>query len=134
MPRTTEAASLKERRFVDEYLVDGNATRSAIAAGYAQKQAAKTGSEMLRKPRIRVLLEAARLEQQQRTQITADRVFTDLYRIAEKAEKAGEFPAATRALELVGKHLGMFRDKVELTGKDGAPVAFERIVREIVSP
>ncbi|WP_054534010.1 terminase small subunit [Herpetosiphon geysericola] len=42
----------KQRRFVDEYLVDFNATQAAIRAGYAAKSAYSTGSENLRKPEI----------------------------------------------------------------------------------
>lgn len=37
----------KQMRFVDEYLIDGNATRSAIAAGYSKKTAQQQGSRLL---------------------------------------------------------------------------------------
>lgn len=42
----------KQRRFVEEYAIDGNATRAALVAGYSKKTAARTGSENLQKPLI----------------------------------------------------------------------------------
>lgn len=38
------------------------------------------------------------------------------------------------SLELLGKHLKLFTDKTELTGKDGGPVAITHIERKIVRP
>lgn len=43
----------KQKRFVDEYLVCGNATRAAMKAGYSKRTAARTGSENLQKPLIK---------------------------------------------------------------------------------
>lgn len=43
----------KQKRFVDEYLVSGNATQSALSAGYSERTAARTGSENLQKPLIK---------------------------------------------------------------------------------
>ena len=37
----------KHQRFVDEYLLDQNATRAAIAAGYSEKTAKSQGSRLL---------------------------------------------------------------------------------------
>lgn len=42
----------RQKRFVDEYLVDFNATQAAIRAGYSQKSARSIGSENLTKPDI----------------------------------------------------------------------------------
>lgn len=42
----------KQRRFVDEYLIDFNATQAAIRAGYSEKTAAVIATENLRKPNI----------------------------------------------------------------------------------
>ncbi len=48
----------KQRRFVEEYCVDFNATQAAIRAGYSQKTAHAIGWENLRKPEIRAALRA----------------------------------------------------------------------------
>ena len=71
----------KQAAFVQEYLIDLNATQAAIRAGYSEKTAAKIGSENLIKPDI---AEAIRLEQEnrkQRTQIDADYVLKRLVEI-----------------------------------------------------
>ena len=52
----------RQTRFVREYLVDGNATRSAIAAGYARAGAAVTGCRALMIPKIRAAIAARQAE------------------------------------------------------------------------
>ncbi|TLP68225.1 terminase small subunit [Pseudomonas nitroreducens] len=66
-------------RFVEHYLVDLNATQAAIRAGYSEKTARQMGAENLSKPVIQAAIAAARLEQQERTQITADRVLREAW-------------------------------------------------------
>jgi len=122
----------KEATFVSEYLVDRNATRAAIAAGYSPRSAAKTGYEMLQKPRIQAAIRAALKAQEKRTLITADANLRRIELMAEKAEAAGEWGPAIRARELIGKHYRSFVDKVELTGQNDGPVEFTEIRRTIV--
>lgn len=71
----------KQRRFVDEYLIDLNATQAAIRAGYAQETARQIGSENLSKPDIAQAIAEAQAARAERTQITADRVLQELARI-----------------------------------------------------
>lgn len=116
MPRRLTPLSQKEQRFVTEYLVDGNAKRSAIAAGYAEKNAAGTGHEMLKKPHIKAALGAALEEQEKRTLVTADANLVAIEELARKAEGSGDLGAAIRARELIGKHYKSFTDRVEHQG------------------
>lgn len=46
------ALSRKQRAFIDEYLVDFNATQAAIRAGYSERSAGVIGHETLRKPKV----------------------------------------------------------------------------------
>lgn len=71
----------KQQRFVDEYMVDMNATQAAIRAGYSPHTANEQGSQLLAKLSIRRALNAARKEQQERTQITADGVLREAWNI-----------------------------------------------------
>lgn len=64
----------KQQAFVNEYLVDHNATAAAIRAGYSERTANREGSRLLSKVDIQEALQIAQQQQQQRTQITADRV------------------------------------------------------------
>lgn len=72
----------KQRRFVEEYLIDLNATQAAERAGYSPKTAYSIGNENLSKPEIAKAIQAAMKERERRTQITQDRVLQELARIA----------------------------------------------------
>lgn len=71
----------KQRRFVEEYLVDLNATQAAIRAGYSKKTAHRIGAENMQKPVIQEALQERMNARSQRTEITADRVLQELARI-----------------------------------------------------
>lgn len=146
----------KQKRFVEEYLIDLNATQAAIRAGYSPETAYSIGSENLKKPEIRACIEKAMAERSKRTGINQDRIIIELAKIgllnpkdlvdfdeATVKEEAAEedlaaiasvrvkrFPTKdgegiereikihdkTKALELLGRHFGMFKDKVEVSG------------------
>ncbi len=72
----------KQQRFVDEYLVDLNATQAAIRAGYSPDTAGAIGHENLKKPEISAAISVARKAQQERTGITADRVLLEIANVA----------------------------------------------------
>ena len=150
------ALTKKQKLFVDEYLIDLNATQAAIRAGYSPDTAKAIGSENLTKPDISAQINKAMAERSKRTGVNADRVVMELAKIAFinavdvinaedatlKDDAAPEDTAAIqsvkvktfptkdgagvereikmadkiKALELLGKHLGMFKDRVELSG------------------
>ena len=64
--------SSKQQRFVDEYLIDLNATQAAIRAGYSQKTARQIGSENLSKPNIQEAIAFAKRERSEATKIDAE--------------------------------------------------------------
>ncbi len=74
--------TLKQQRFVDEYMVDFNATRAAKAAGYSENTAHVIGSENLEKPKIQAALKERTDALQQRTEVTLDRVVEELAKLA----------------------------------------------------
>lgn len=73
----------KQARFVEEYLIDLNATQAAIRAGYSERTAEKIGSENLKKPEIKAAIDAATAKRSEETQIDANWV---LKRLALEAE------------------------------------------------
>lgn len=150
------ALTKKQKLFVDEYLIDLNATQAAIRAGYSPDTAKAIGSENLTKPDIRAHIDKAMAERSKRTGVNADRVVMELAKIAfinavdvinaedatlkddaapedtaaiqsvkvktfptkdgEGVEREIKMADKIKALELLGKHLGMFKDRVELSG------------------
>lgn len=101
----------KQKRFCEEYLVDLNATQAALRTGYSEKTAASIASENLQKPEILGYIAKLRVEQSKRTGITADKVLEELSKVAFFPAEECELKASDklRALELIGKHIGMFK-------------------------
>ena len=129
----------KQQRFVDEYLIDLNATQAAIRAGYSEKTAQQMGSENLSKPVIQEAIAIAQDKRAERIEISQDYVIKTIVETIERCsqakqvyDKSGELvmtetpdgslaPAykyesgsVLKGAELLGRHLAMFTDKAEL--------------------
>jgi phage terminase small subunit len=134
--------SPKQQRFVDEYLIDLNATQAAIRAGYSKKTARQIASENLSKPDIQEAIAEAMRERSEATKIDAEWVLNqavELHRRCMQEIKPAQNPktgkqlhdangnalftfnaaAANRALELIGKHVEVaaFKDRIEVSGE-----------------
>ncbi len=96
----------KQQRFIDEYLVDLNATQAAIRAGYSRKTANEIGAENLAKPSIAEAISKALAEQSERTGITADMVIRELARIGFADMSAYATWGGDRVLFIDSKELG----------------------------
>lgn len=136
----------KQEAFVREYMVDLNATQAAIRAGYSEKTSRSIGQENLTKPVILARIQALQAERAKKLELDADWVLRRLKEISDKCMQAepvmafdydsksmvetGEFQfdstGANKATELIGKHLGMFKDRIEHSGEAGV-----RIINDI---
>ncbi len=103
----------KQARFVSEYMIDLNATQAAIRAGYSAKTAYSIGNENLNKPEIAAEIAAMQGKIAGKLEITAEKVLRDLEEVRTKALSEGQFAPAVRAIELHGKHIGMFVERTE---------------------
>ena len=112
----TPTLSPKRQRFVDEYAADTNGTQAAIRAGYAAGSAAVTASRLLRDAKVQQAIAAGTAALVERVEVTAEWVVTELRTLALEAAKDAD---RIRALELLGRHLGMFKDvSVHLNVRD----------------
>jgi len=71
----------KEQRFIEEYLVDLNATQAAIRAGYSKNAAGNIGCENLMKPHIAAAIVEEKKKRSERTRITQDMVLEEYAKI-----------------------------------------------------
>lgn len=109
------ALTPKQERFVQEYLVDLNATQAAIRAGYKN---AEIGRQLITKNNVSAAIQEAKRKRSERTEISQDYVLMGLKEIADQeasdaAASELKYSSKLKALELLGKHLGMFTDRVE---------------------
>ncbi|WP_332116057.1 terminase small subunit [Azorhizobium caulinodans] len=150
----------KQARFVEEYMIDLNATQAAIRSGYSAKTAADIGRQLLRKTPVALAIAERQRALSEQTGVTAERIIEELAKIAfydiRKAVRWGRAPDGEEAypVELVpseqiddataaavaevsltqsgvkikmhdkraalvdlGKHLGMFKERVEHSGE-----------------
>lgn len=104
----------KQQRFVYEYLKDLNATQAAIRTGYSNRTACEQGSRLLANVNIRKSIKLAQEKAAKSAEISVDDILDNLKRLAELAEKKGNFAAAIRANELIGKQIGMFVERIKV--------------------
>ena len=110
----------KQQLFVGEYLIDLNATRAAIRAGYSEKTAQAIGAENLTKPIIAEAIATALEARAERTEVTQDRVLEELALIgfAEMPdEPALKWADKLTALDKLAKHVGMFIERHQHRGE-----------------
>lgn len=82
MPKTQTGLKQRRTRFVKEYLIDQNATRAAIAAGYSEKTARQQGSRLLTDVDILSQIEKKNSETNAKLDVTVERVKQELARLA----------------------------------------------------
>jgi len=171
------ALTNQRKMFIKEYLVDLNATKAAIRAGYSAKTANEIGPNMLTIPEVKEAIQKEMKKREHRTEITADKVLAEYAKVGmsdvtdyltvetervlvdytaegepisevkqfvllkdtdsipkDKLAAISEIKQAkdgsisfklhdkVRALDSIGKHLGMFIDKHEITGAGGGPI------------
>ena len=145
--------TIKQQCFVNEYLIDLNATQAAIRAGYSAKTADAQGSRMLTNVKVQQAISEAMAKRSRRTGVNQDRVVLELAKIAfvkmtdvvdsdgairedatdddlsciesikvkrsdtdtgSSEEREVKVASKLKALELLGKHLGMWNDKLDV--------------------
>ena len=110
----TSALTPKQRRFCEEFIVDLNGTQAAIRAGYSAKTANPQAARLLAKASVAAHVAKLQAEAAARNEISVDKVISMLAASYTDAKAANQHGPAVRAAELLGKRLGMFRDRVEV--------------------
>jgi phage terminase small subunit len=80
--RAREACTIQQQRFCEEYIIDGNGSRSAKEAGYSERSAAAIANNLLKtNPKIQEYINQLRIAQQRRTDSDADKVVEELSKL-----------------------------------------------------
>lgn len=125
-----EKLSIKQKRFADEYIISGNATQSAIIAGYSKKYAATNTDKLLKNTNIKNYIDERLKELEDKAIAKQEEVLRYLTSVmrGEHEEEVlygvGEGVQSTRhvevgakdrikAAELLGKRYGTWTDKVD---------------------
>ena len=127
--RKNKVLTQKQDSFVQEYMIDLNATKAAIRAGYSKNNADKIGSRLVGNSRVAEAIREAKEECARRTGLTADYVIQSLMDVVRRCMGGSpvlnmsgkqvvdennmplwkfDSSGANRALELLGKHIGLF--------------------------
>jgi phage terminase small subunit len=124
----------KQKRFCDEYLIDLNATQSAIRAGYSEKTAYAIGNENLKKAEVKKYIEERMKEKDEKLIASQDEVLRYLTSVlrgesvseeivvegtgdgtstARRIKKAPSEKDKLKSAELLGKRYGIYTDKIQ---------------------
>src|SRR6185437_10295402 len=80
--RDGQGLTERQRRFVEQYLICGNASEAARRAGYSALSCKSAASQLTRSPRVAAALQAAKAARAQRTHIDAVRVLEEVARLS----------------------------------------------------
>jgi hypothetical protein len=93
----------KQQRFVEEYLIDLNASKAAIRAGYSRATAEAQASRLLAHVGIAAAIEAGKIARGARTEVTKEYLVEQLQNVFRVAIEERHFAGAARLGELLGK-------------------------------
>jgi phage terminase small subunit len=172
----------RQEAFAAEFLIDLNATKAAVRAGYSAHSAAEQAHELMKQPDIASAIERGMAQRALRTQLAQDIVIDELAHLAfsrithytvdedtgnlvlRDTAPLGAMAAVAavkhrkrvrieqdgavvttfdteirlwdkpRALLLLGRHVGLFRDRIELTGPNGGPIETVSRVERVILP
>lgn len=119
--------TVRQRRFVEEYLVDFDGTAAIGRAGYNTKYPNRLAYEMLQHPGIKAAIDQLTLERAKESVLKPDYVMNKLKRTIERAEGEGNHTAVLRGCEILARALGMFVERREISGPNGDAIKYQKV-------
>lgn len=122
----------RQQKFCDEYLISGNATQSAIRAGYSEKTAYSHGQRLLKDVEIKSYIEERMTEIKSEKIATAEEVLQYLTSVLRGETRSHEIVVDSdgarvmskppsekdrlKSAELIGKRYGIYTEKLNVEG------------------
>ena len=121
----------RQQRFVEEYLVDLNASRAAVAAGYSERWAGVNADKLLKNTNVAKAVQEGMAARSARTEVTQDWVLRRYAMIAGVDKRQffyddGSLKPVSEWTEEMAAAVGSF-DAVESGGGEGVPVVLKRL-------
>lgn len=150
--------SFRQKRFCEEYIIDLNGAQAVIRAGYSKSGANVQAARLLANVNVRQYILLLQSKRSERTNITSDYVLNTIVETIERCKIGNpvfdqfgkqiqirnedgtrtpffkpESANVIKGCELLGKHLKLFTDKIDVGGQSDNPLV-SRIERIIVDP
>ncbi len=128
------------KRFVEEYVKDQNATEAYLRAGFKCKResARNSAHRLMTNDDVKKAIEKKSRKLETRITRETDRTVLDVIRdiqtVKDRAMSEGSHKDALKALELEGKYLGMFSDKLKIEGDLSVNMGLASLLEEVMPP
>lgn len=117
----------KQRRFVEEYLIDFNGKQAVLRAGYNSQHPDRLAHQLLKNVAVKFVIDAITESRAKDYTVKPEYVLGKIQRTIEKAESDNNHNAVLRGCELLARHLGMFIERQEISGPNGEAIKYERV-------
>lgn len=128
-----DTLNARHKRFAEEYVKDLNGTQAYKRAGYNVKDdatAAINATRLLRNDKVKAYIQELQNKRSEKLKVDAQYVLKHLIKLAEAKHDYVENKDRIKCLELIGKHIGMFTDKIEHSGSMNNNVAITSMTPE----
>jgi hypothetical protein len=114
--------SYKREMFAVAYAETLDATESARRAGYSRNSASVSGSKLMADPIVQHRVAVLRKDIERKLRVSAEKVLGAIADIGFADESEVKVASRLDALKILGDHLGLWKQRFELTGQNGGPV------------
>lgn len=132
MPKKLTA---RQKLFCTEFIKDFNASQAVIRAGYSKNTARQSGYQLLTNIYIQGKLAELTAKQAEKAEISVQWIIQELKQLYDRCQSSlsspGAIAGATKQLELLGKHLAMFTERVEVNA-DIKTISSEETIKQIL--
>ncbi len=108
----------KQAKFVREYMIDLNATRAAIRAGYSKKTAHSSGPRLLENVDVKLAISKLTVKQVDKAELTVEKVLANIEELRQAGYETGQLAASSSAVKMQAQYLAMLTDKQQIDVKE----------------